>query len=198
MREQQGGRTRGSGAQGKHKRPANMPDAQRLGSITQTRRQAEAGKHQAGRQAGRQACGGWLDASPEETTRAAQVDSAKDPNRSAPMPAMSPTLSPTLSAGKGAGVQGRVEGVRRAVVGGQLDEAAQCRGARLPATGNPGASPIALHQNAHFSQSSTIPFIIPRRPVKPPPGQTPAGQLQPPANFSPPLSTPGAAAAHRR
>ena len=33
----------------------------------------------------------------EERTRAAQVDSAKEPNRSAPMPAMSPTLSPTLS-----------------------------------------------------------------------------------------------------
>ncbi len=34
----------------------------------------------------------------ERTTRAAQVDSARDPNRSDPMPAMSPTLSPTLSA----------------------------------------------------------------------------------------------------
>ena len=34
----------------------------------------------------------------EESTSAAQVDSAKDPNRSAPIPAMSPTLSPTLSA----------------------------------------------------------------------------------------------------
>ena len=34
----------------------------------------------------------------EEITRAAQVDSAKEPNRSEPMPAMSPTLSPTLSA----------------------------------------------------------------------------------------------------
>ena len=33
-----------------------------------------------------------------ETTRAAQVDSASDPNKSAPIPAMSPTLSPTLSA----------------------------------------------------------------------------------------------------
>ena len=31
-------------------------------------------------------------------TRAAQVASAKDPKRSAPMPAISPTLSPTLSA----------------------------------------------------------------------------------------------------
>jgi hypothetical protein len=31
-------------------------------------------------------------------TIAAQVDSAKEPNRSAPIPAMSPTLSPTLSA----------------------------------------------------------------------------------------------------
>lgn len=31
-------------------------------------------------------------------TKAAQVDSAKDPNKSAPMPATSPTLSPTLSA----------------------------------------------------------------------------------------------------
>jgi len=38
---------------------------------------------------------GTLDA---ETTSAAHVDSAKDPNKSAPMPAMSPTLSPTLSA----------------------------------------------------------------------------------------------------
>merc|ERR1740139_1868725 len=34
----------------------------------------------------------------EARTRAAHVDSAKDPKRSAPMPAMSPTLSPTLSA----------------------------------------------------------------------------------------------------
>ena len=34
----------------------------------------------------------------EATTSAAQVASAKDPKRSAPMPAMSPTLSPTLSA----------------------------------------------------------------------------------------------------
>lgn len=33
-----------------------------------------------------------------ETTKAAQVDSAKDPNKSAPIPATSPTLSPTLSA----------------------------------------------------------------------------------------------------
>lgn len=33
-----------------------------------------------------------------EMTRAAHVDSAKEPNRSAPMPATSPTLSPTLSA----------------------------------------------------------------------------------------------------
>ena len=33
-----------------------------------------------------------------ETIRAAQVDSARDPKRSAPIPAMSPTLSPTLSA----------------------------------------------------------------------------------------------------
>ena len=32
-----------------------------------------------------------------EMTKAAQVDSAKEPKRSAPMPAMSPTLSPTLS-----------------------------------------------------------------------------------------------------
>lgn len=31
-------------------------------------------------------------------TRAAQVDSANEPNRSAPIPATSPTLSPTLSA----------------------------------------------------------------------------------------------------
>merc|ERR1719204_1865090 len=35
----------------------------------------------------------WL-----EMTRAAQLPSAKDPNKSAPIPAMSPTLSPTLSA----------------------------------------------------------------------------------------------------
>ncbi len=34
----------------------------------------------------------------EEMTRAAQVDSAKEPNKSALMPATSPTLSPTLSA----------------------------------------------------------------------------------------------------
>lgn len=34
----------------------------------------------------------------EPTTRAAQVASAKEPKRSAPMPAISPTLSPTLSA----------------------------------------------------------------------------------------------------
>ena len=31
-------------------------------------------------------------------TNAAQVDSAKDPNKSDPIPAISPTLSPTLSA----------------------------------------------------------------------------------------------------
>ena len=31
-------------------------------------------------------------------TKAAQVDSAKEPNKSAPIPAISPTLSPTLSA----------------------------------------------------------------------------------------------------
>ena len=31
-------------------------------------------------------------------TNEAHVDSANDPNRSAPMPAISPTLSPTLSA----------------------------------------------------------------------------------------------------
>lgn len=34
----------------------------------------------------------------QEITRAAQVDSAKEPNRSALIPATSPTLSPTLSA----------------------------------------------------------------------------------------------------
>lgn len=34
----------------------------------------------------------------DETTRAAQVDSAREPKRSAPIPAISPTLSPTLSA----------------------------------------------------------------------------------------------------
>ena len=34
----------------------------------------------------------------EEMTKAAQVDSAKEPKRSAPIPAISPTLSPTLSA----------------------------------------------------------------------------------------------------
>ncbi|MFS7977845.1 hypothetical protein Hanom_Chr10g00908801 [Helianthus anomalus] len=34
----------------------------------------------------------------EATTRAAHDDSAYDPNRSDPIPAMSPTLSPTLSA----------------------------------------------------------------------------------------------------
>ena len=34
----------------------------------------------------------------EEITREAQVDSAKDPNKSALIPATSPTLSPTLSA----------------------------------------------------------------------------------------------------
>jgi hypothetical protein len=33
-----------------------------------------------------------------DTTRAAQVDSASEPNKSAPIPAISPTLSPTLSA----------------------------------------------------------------------------------------------------
>jgi hypothetical protein len=32
------------------------------------------------------------------TTKAAHVASAKDPKRSAPIPAISPTLSPTLSA----------------------------------------------------------------------------------------------------
>lgn len=31
-------------------------------------------------------------------TKAAHVDSAKEPNKSAPIPAISPTLSPTLSA----------------------------------------------------------------------------------------------------
>jgi hypothetical protein len=34
----------------------------------------------------------------EPTTNAAQVASANDPNKSAPIPAISPTLSPTLSA----------------------------------------------------------------------------------------------------
>jgi hypothetical protein len=34
----------------------------------------------------------------QDRTRAAQVDSAKEPNRSALIPATSPTLSPTLSA----------------------------------------------------------------------------------------------------
>jgi hypothetical protein len=34
----------------------------------------------------------------DATTRAAQEDSANDPKRSDPIPAMSPTLSPTLSA----------------------------------------------------------------------------------------------------
>ena len=34
----------------------------------------------------------------DDTTRAAQVASANDPKRSAPIPAISPTLSPTLSA----------------------------------------------------------------------------------------------------
>jgi len=34
----------------------------------------------------------------DETNNAAQVDSAKDPNKSEPIPAISPTLSPTLSA----------------------------------------------------------------------------------------------------
>ena len=33
-----------------------------------------------------------------DTIRQAQVDSARDPKRSAPIPAISPTLSPTLSA----------------------------------------------------------------------------------------------------
>lgn len=33
-----------------------------------------------------------------DTTKAAHVDSAKEPNRSDPIPAISPTLSPTLSA----------------------------------------------------------------------------------------------------
>jgi hypothetical protein len=33
-----------------------------------------------------------------DTTRAAQVASAREPNKSAPIPAISPTLSPTLSA----------------------------------------------------------------------------------------------------
>merc|ERR1712159_658681 len=43
---------------------------------------------------------GWLTSSyeVEETTKAAQVDSARDPKRSDPIPAISPTLSPTLSA----------------------------------------------------------------------------------------------------
>ena len=34
----------------------------------------------------------------EDITKAAQVDSANDPNKSALIPATSPTLSPTLSA----------------------------------------------------------------------------------------------------
>ncbi len=34
----------------------------------------------------------------DEITKAAQVDSANDPNKSALIPATSPTLSPTLSA----------------------------------------------------------------------------------------------------
>lgn len=34
----------------------------------------------------------------EHTTKAAQVDSANEPNKSEPIPAISPTLSPTLSA----------------------------------------------------------------------------------------------------
>ena len=38
----------------------------------------------------------WIEV--DETTKAAQVDSASDPNKSAPIPAISPTLSPTLSA----------------------------------------------------------------------------------------------------
>ncbi len=33
-----------------------------------------------------------------DTTSAAHVDSANEPNKSAPIPAISPTLSPTLSA----------------------------------------------------------------------------------------------------
>ena len=41
----------------------------------------------------------------EEMTSAAQVDSAKEPNRSAPIPAMSPTLSPTLSAWRSAAIR---------------------------------------------------------------------------------------------
>jgi len=35
---------------------------------------------------------------PPETTKAATVASAKEPNKSDPIPAISPTLSPTLSA----------------------------------------------------------------------------------------------------
>merc|ERR1719161_931344 len=44
------------------------------------------------------AFGSALAAPAAAMTRAAHVLSAKEPNRSAPMPAMSPTLSPTLSA----------------------------------------------------------------------------------------------------
>jgi hypothetical protein len=40
----------------------------------------------------------WANKVVEEITKAAHVDSAKDPKRSAPIPAISPTLSPTLSA----------------------------------------------------------------------------------------------------
>jgi hypothetical protein len=39
-----------------------------------------------------------ISADDDKMTNAAQVDSAKDPNKSAPIPATSPTLSPTLSA----------------------------------------------------------------------------------------------------
>ena len=46
----------------------------------------------------------------EERTSAAQVDSANEPNRSAPIPAMSPTLSPTLSA-MTAGLRGSSSGM---------------------------------------------------------------------------------------
>ena len=49
---------------------------------------------------------GELDA----TTSAAQVASAKEPNRSEPMPATSPTLSPTLSA-MVAGLRGSSSGM---------------------------------------------------------------------------------------
>lgn len=40
----------------------------------------------------------WLVIELQPIISDAQVDSAKDPNRSAPIPAISPTLSPTLSA----------------------------------------------------------------------------------------------------